>query len=168
MLIEPGYLDADGRTSWETESRRYMSGFRYGWQALLTGFRAQHVSGPDAAAQEDFLVGHMVGIFTNHPDNPYHCGDGYSAPNWRFGALSSSTWRNAPDAAMDRLAFGATAFSGSVLLMSGACNNWLGPLQPSFLSRFENAALAVIQDAGHDVVWDNPDAALAAISAFLD
>jgi len=168
VLIEPGYLDAAGRAAWEEESASYMSGPSYIWQSIATGFRAQHVSGPDAAAPDDFLIGHMVGVFTNHPDNPYHCGNGYAAPNWRFGALSSNTWRNAAATEVDRLGANSAEFQGPVLLMTGACNHWLGPVQGPHLSRFANAELVTIQEAGHDVVWDNPDAAISVIRSFLD
>lgn len=168
VLIEPGYLDAAGRAAWTTESTTYMSGPSYIWQAVMTGFRAQHVSGPDAAAQDDFLIGHMVGVFTNHPDNPYHCRTGYTAPSWRFGAVSSTVWRDAPDASMDRLGVNAGAFSGPVLFLTGACNTWLGPRQDGHMSMFANAELMTIPDAGHDVVWDNPEATIAAIRGFLN
>lgn len=168
VLIEPGYLDAAGRAAWVEESATYMSGPHYIWQAVTTGFRAQHVSGPDAAAQDDFLIGHMVGVFTNQPDNPYHCGDGYTAPNWRFGALSSNIWRAAPATEVDQLGSNLAEFQGPALLVAGECNDWLGPLQRQHLSRFTNAELVTIPGAGHDVVWDNPDATLAAIRAFLN
>jgi proline iminopeptidase len=55
-----------------------------------------------------------------------------------------------------------------VLFMAGACNDWIGePLQSEHLSRFADATLVVVPDAGHDVIWDNPDATLAIIRAFL-
>ncbi len=168
ILIEPGYLDAAGRGAWEDEGTSYMSGPRYIWEGIITGFRAQHVSGPDPAAPDDFLIGHMVGVFTNHPDNPYHCGDGYTAPSWRFGAQSSASWRDAPAAEVDRIGSQLSAFRGPVLLMRGACNDWLGALQQQHLRHFTNAELVTIPRAGHDVVWDNPDATLAAIRSFLN
>lgn len=168
VLIEPGYLDAAGHTAWQTESQRYLSGFTYWREALLTGFRAQHVEGPDAAAQNDFLIGHMVGVFTNHPDNPYHCGDGYTAPNLRFGSLASNTWGVASMADFEHLTSQANAFAGPVLLMAGACNSWTGAaLQEQHQGFFDSAELSVIVDAGHDVIWDNPMASLRTIRAFL-
>ncbi len=168
VLIEPGYLDAAGFAAWETESQRYLSGYTYWREAVLTGFRAQHVEGPDDAAQIDFLIGHMVGVFTNHPDNPYHCGDGYTAPGWRFGSLSSDTWGVAQMADFGRFTTGVIAFAGPVLLMTGECNSWTGPaLQEQHQGFFRSADLSVIADAGHDVIWDNPDATLSTIRAFL-
>ena len=74
----------------------------------------------------------------------------------------------APASDIDRIAAGAAAYAGQVLLMAGACDDWLGePLQRQHLSRFADAELVVIPDAGHDVIWDNPEGALTAIRAFL-
>lgn len=168
VLIEPGYLSAEGYAAWQAASQSYLSGAAYWREAILTGFRAQHVEGPDDTAAHDFLIGHMVGTFTNHPENPYHCGAGYSAPSWRFGGLSSDTWDAAPKADLTRLTSSARAFAGPVLLMAGACDGWIGePLQRQHLELFQNAQLAVAPDAGHDIIWDKPDASLASIRDFL-
>lgn len=167
VLIEPGYLDSAGKSAWDEVASRYLSGAMYWSEALVTGFRAQQVDGPDPAAADDFLVGHMVGVFTNHPENPYHCGSGYEAPSWRFGALASQAWADAPDAEVDRLGANVRTFDGPVLLLAGACNDWLGALQNDHHRLFSSADLQVIPEAGHDVIWDNPEAALAAIRNFL-
>ena len=169
VLIEPGYLDLEGRQAWKAESQTYLSGIAYWREAVLTGFRAQHVSGPDPEAADDFLIGHMVGEFTNHPENPYHCGDGYTAPSWRFGAQSSEAWEAATAADLSRISAGAATYSGPVLFLPGGCNEWIGEtLQAEHAAQFAGATLEVIPNAGHDVVWDNPDATLSVIRHFLD
>ncbi|MGR3513020.1 MAG: alpha/beta fold hydrolase [Paracoccaceae bacterium] len=168
VLIEPGYLDSAGKSAWNKVANRYMSGAGYWAKAVVTGFRAQHVDGTDPAAADDFLIGHMVAVFTDHPRNPYHCGDGYAAPSWRFGATASRAWAATSDAVVDRLAANVRRFGGRVLLLGGECNNWLGPLQNTHRQRFGNASFETIPTAGHDVVWDNPDASLDAVRRFLD
>ena len=168
VLIEPGYLDAAGRAAWEKVAATYMTGPRYARQAITTGFRAQHVQGPDAWAADDFLIGQMVGSFASHPKNPYHCGGGYGAPGWRFGALASNTWRNTPDDEVDRLRSNLDQFQGPVLLISGACDSWLGPLQRQHQSLFARAQWVSIPKAGHDVIWDTPGETLTAIRGFLE
>ena len=168
VLIEPGYLDAAGMAAWNARAAAYMSGPGYLWQSILNGFRAAHVTGPDEEAGDDFLIGRMVGVFADHPENPYHCGAGYTAPTWRFGARASTIWRGAAPSDADRIAIG-TAYDGPVLILAGECNHWTGPpLQTRHAARFPNAALGIVPDAGHDVVWDNPDAAIDAIAQFLD
>ena len=167
ILIEPGFLDAAGKAQWEAASGGYMSGPTYWMQAILNGFRSAHVSGPDGHASEDFLIGRMVALFADHPGNPYHCGGGYTAPGWRFGAAANRLWAQAPAADLERIARG-TVFRGPVLFLAGACNDWTGePLQSRHAARFPDARLHVIPDAGHDVVWDNPDATLPVIRDFL-
>ncbi|MCE8546022.1 alpha/beta hydrolase [Ruegeria pomeroyi] len=168
VLIEPGYLDRAGKSARDEVASRYMSGTGYWAEAVMTGFRAQHVDGPDPAAADDFLVGHMVGVFTDHPENPYHCGDGYDAPGWRFGAMASRAWSDTPDAVVDRLAAKVRRFDGPVLLLTGECNDWLGPLQKTHLQLFANGSSQIIPNAGHDVIWDNPEATLDVIRRFLD
>jgi len=168
VLIEPGFLDAAGRDRWEAQSRKFMSGPSYWREAILTGFRAQHVNGPDQRAQEDFLIGHMVDAFANHPLNPYHCGTGYTAPNWRYGAGASEMLRDIGPGDLNGIAARAADFDGQVLLMAGACNVWTGSdLQHHHRSHFRDAHVVVVDDAGHDVVWDNPTASVAAIRVFL-
>lgn len=168
VLIEPGYLDASGRELWRLRARRFLSGPGYLAALIAAPFRAAHVDGPDADAARDFLIGRMVHAFANHPDNPYHCGAGYRAPMRRFGALASEVWDTAAAAEVDRIAKGAEAYAGPVLLIAGACDDWLGEaLQAGHQERFRHARLSVIPDAGHDVIWDNPDAALAEIGSFL-
>jgi proline iminopeptidase len=167
VLIEPGYLNSDGKAAWEARAANFMSGGGYAVAAVLNGFRSAHVTGPDDQASDDFLIGRMVGAFLDHPQNPYHCGEGYTAPSWRFGSLASALWRDAPDEELDRIVLG-TGYQGPVLFVAGACNDWTGePLQSRHAALFEQARLEVVPEAGHDVVWDNPGAAIPLISAFL-
>ena len=168
ILIEPGYLDAAGHQAWRRESEKYLSGIAYWREAVLTGFRAQHVSGPDPAAAHDYLIGHMVRVFTNHQENPYHCGAGYTSPNWRFGAQASEAWDATAEAELGQVAAGAATYPGPVLLLAGECNEWIGEArQIEHAAQFANATLDVIPGAGHDVVWDNPDATLSVLRSFL-
>lgn len=167
VLIEPGYLDADGKVAWEARAAEFMSGAGYAMAAVLNGFRAAHVTGPDEQARDDFLIGQMVEAFASHPHNPYHCGEGYSAPTWRFGSRANALWRDASVADLDRIAEG-TGYNGPVLFMAGGCNDWTGaPLQSRHAALFANARLEVVPEAGHDVVWDNPAVAIPVISVFL-
>lgn len=169
ILIEPGFLNASERAEWVERAARYMSGPAYLGKAIMTGFEAQHVEGPDAHAANDYLVGQMVHAFTDHPDNPYHCpNEAYDAPSWRFGAAASDAASKASDAEIDRLIEGTSSYHGPVLLLAGECDTWIGAdLQLRHAQLFARSTVTVIADAGHDVVWDNPEATLAALRAFL-
>ena len=168
-LIEPGFLSAPERAAWVERATRYMSGSAYLGKAIMTGFEAQHVEGPDAQAATDYLVGKMAHAFADHPDNPYHCpNEAYDAPSWRFGATASDAASKASDAEIDRLIEGAGSYRGPVLLLTGECDTWIGAdLQLRHARLFARSTVTVIADAGHDVVWDNPEATLTALRAFL-
>mgnify|MGYP005830228635 CR=1 FL=1 len=167
VLIEPGFLDAEGLTAFETRRAALSRSPRVIWAGVLAGFRARGVGG-DAEAARDSIVGAVVHAFANHPANPYHCpGQSYDAPAWRFGSrVSDAFWRD-PAAALDAVAHGLT-FGGPVLIVAGGCNDWTGaPLQVRHAGLFPDASMDVIEGAGHDTTWDKPDATLAAIRSFI-
>ena len=169
VLIEPGFLSADEADAFMEAMQPYLRSPGGLWQMLLAGFRASHVTGPDAEAANDYLIGQMVHWFAAHPDNPYHCpGVPWDSPAWRFGAhAGQAVQAQASRADLDSLG-DAGGFAGPVLLMSGACDSWIGPaLQERHLALYADGRHVVIQDAGHDVIDDQPAAALAAIRDFL-
>ncbi|MCB1338134.1 MAG: alpha/beta hydrolase [Maritimibacter sp.] len=169
VLIEPGFLSAAEAEDFAAKMKGYLRNPGGLAQMGLAGFRATHVTGPDPDAANDFLVGQMVHWFASHPDNPYHCpGAPWNSPAWRYGARSGQAVQaQATPEDFDSLG-DVQGFTGPVLLMSGACDSWIGPpLQERHLSLFPNATHVVIDDAGHDVVDDQPAAALVAIRSFL-
>ncbi|MFG6593737.1 alpha/beta fold hydrolase [Sulfitobacter sp. 1A13368] len=92
VLIEPGFLDAEGLTSFEARRAALSRSPRVVWAGLLAGFRARGVTG-DAEAARDSIVGTVVHAFANHPANPYHCpGQTYDTPAWRFGSCASDAF----------------------------------------------------------------------------
>ncbi|MGV6813014.1 MAG: alpha/beta fold hydrolase [Brevirhabdus sp.] len=174
VLIEPGFLDQAGLEAWQTRAQVMIDDFSRSFAGLSTVaaavFGSLHISGPDDAARDDFFMGQMVGGFANHPDNPYHCpNQRYDAPSWRLGSLSmTAVPEQTPPAQVDAIAGNAARFAGPVLFLTGACDNWLGTsLQRRHAGLFANAQIVEIAGAGHDVVHDQPKAALAAIRAFL-
>ncbi len=163
VLAEPGYLDWAEYVLWQQRYDDLMKGWDTTKLMIQAGFEAQHVDGPDDHAADDYLVGQrMIPAFVNHPDNPYHRpGQPYTAPSWRFGKTASD--------ALTGETFGtSTDFDGPVLFLAGADNDWIGePLQRSHAERYANAELAVVPDAAHDMVWDNPTHTIAIIRNFL-
>ena len=169
VLIEPGFLSAQDADAFFARMNSMTRTPAFLWTMLVSGFRAQHVTGRDAEASSDFLYGQVVHAFASHPDNPYHCpGETFDSPTWRFGARASrAVLAQASRADLDSLG-AVSGFTGPVLLMSGACNDWIGaPLQEKHLRLFSNARHTEIPGAGHDVIDDQPEDALAALRAFV-
>ncbi|WP_438987456.1 alpha/beta fold hydrolase [Marivivens donghaensis] len=167
VLIEPGFLDADGLAAFERRRAALSRTPRVIWAGLLAGFRARAIVG-DVEAGRDSIVGTVVHAFANHPVNPYHCaGQPYDAPSWRFGSRVSDTFWRHPFAALGPISRGLT-YTGPVLILAGGCNDWTGPsLQTAHAEMFPDAQLVTIPEAGHDTVWDQPKHTLRAIRTFL-
>jgi proline iminopeptidase len=167
VLIEPGFLDADGLAAFESRRTALSRRPRVLWAGVLAGFRARGVAG-DADAAQDSIVGAVVQAFATHPANPYHCpGQPYDAPAWRFGSRASDAFWRDPAAVLGAITAGL-AFSGPVLLVAGGCNDWTGvPLQTRHAGLFSDARIAVIDGAGHAALWDRPQVTLDAIGSFL-
>lgn len=88
-------------------------------------------------------------------------------PAWRLGSRASDAFWHDPATALGAIAPGL-AFPGPVLILAGGCNDWTGaPLQARHAGLFPDAAMEVIEGAGHDTTWDKPDATLAAIRSFI-
>lgn len=169
ILLEPGFFTGEEMQDWMTQAEPYMSGLGFYWQATIAAFQSLHVSGPDARAGQDHMMSEIIHTFVNHPDNPYHCpGGDFDAPAWRFGATASQTAGKTGAAEIDLIAQGAESYPGPVLLLAGACNNWLGEdAQRVHLSFFQNGELKIVPNSGHDMIWDNPDETMPLIRAFL-
>lgn len=169
ILLEPGFFTGEEMQDWMTQAQPYMSGLGFYWQATIAAFQSLHVSGPDTRAGQDHMMSEIIHTFVNHPDNPYHCpGEDFDAPAWRFGATASQTAGKTRAAEIELIAQGAESYPGPVLLLAGACNDWLGEdAQRVHLSFFQNGELKTVPNSGHDMIWDNPDETLPLIRAFL-
>ena len=173
VLIEPGFLSAaEGDAffaAFEEQLKAGMARPAFLWQFLRARFQALHVDGPDDHARADFTAHVGAHLFYNLPDHPFHCPDApFDSPSWRTGGLASQA---VPSQASreDLDSLGAVdGFTGPVLLVSGGCDAWLGAaLQEAHAALFANARHVTVPDAGHDVIDDQPDAALALIRDFL-
>lgn len=174
VLIEPGFLDASGMVAWMAQANRVIRRMllRPGGLVFLAGtvIGAMRLSGPDADAARDHVAGRMVHAFANHPDVPYACpGTSYDSPAWRIGARAmSAVPRSVSPDRVNAIAAGAGAWPGRVLFLTGACDSWIGAARQSVHAKaFGRTTVIELADAGHDVVDDQPDAAVAAIRRFL-
>jgi proline iminopeptidase len=171
VLMEPGSFNAEEQHAWQARANQLQSGVEYFLQAVIAGFQAQHVNGPDEQASKDYMIERMITLFVNRADNPYHCqGKPYNAPLRRFGSTAySAIFDKASNSDFNLIGTGARKFNKPVLLLAGACDSWIGPeLQKKHLAYFRDAKMQIIPDSAHDMVWDKPSATVEAIRAFLD
>ena len=169
ILLEPGFFTGEDMQDWTAEAKPYLSGFGFYKNVAVIGFQSLHVSGPDSNAREDYMMGEIIHQFANHPENPYHCpGEKFDAAAWRFGATASQTAGNTGAAEIDLIARGAENYTGPVLLLASACNDWIGEeAQRIHLSFFQQGELMTVPNSGHDMIWDNPDETLPLIRTFM-
>ena len=169
ILLEPGFFTGAEMQDWMTQAKPYMSGLGFYRKAVIAAFQSLHVSGPDSNAGQDYMMSDIIHEFANYPDNPYHCpGEEFDAAAWRFGATASQTAGKTDAGEIDLIAQGAESYTGPVLLLASACNDWIGEdVQRVHLSYFQNGEIGIIPNAGHDMIWDNPDDTMPLIRAFL-
>lgn len=170
ILLEPGFFNGEEAQDWMTQAQPYMSGPGFYTKAAISAFESLHVSGPDSSAGSDHMMSEIIHEFVNHPENPYHCpGEEFDAAAWRFGATASQAAGKTDSAEFELIAKGAQNYPGPVLLLASACNDWIGEdAQRVHLSFFQQGELQVVPNAGHDMIWDNPDETMPLIRAFLD
>lgn len=169
ILLEPGFFTGEEMQDWMDQAKPYMSGLGFYQKAATFAFQSLHVSGPDSSAGQDYMMSEIIHEFANHPENPYHCpGQDFDAAAWRFGATASQAAGKTAASEIDLIAQGAESYPGPVLLLASACNTWIGAEAQRVHQRyFQHAELMVVPNSGHDMIWDNPDATLPLIRAFL-
>ena len=178
VLAEPGMLTTETARLLMTETndmtpRPSAALARLGARAF---FRSLHVSGPDADARADFLLGSlMFAPFKGHPTERYYCGADVrtaSLPLWRAGArVPRALFASArgPDGAWHvDFTRGVERFPGKVLFLAGGCDAILGEaMQRRHMASFPRAELAVIPEAGHTMFGERPAESLAAVRRYF-
>lgn len=159
----------------------------FSWELFRTGAAAgresQRVSGPDEDAREDFRMGYIA--FRSNPG--YACeeaagsGTGVGSASegeadlahspeeeyWRFGAVAfgriSDTLGQGARRQRD-LTIGIDAYRGETVFVAGSCNTVIGPdFQRMQAALIPAARLEVIEDAGHQLMLDQPEATVAVV-----
>jgi pimeloyl-ACP methyl ester carboxylesterase len=136
-----------------------------------------YVYGPDDDARDDFLQKALTELdVPGHPLAAYQCDGALETaylPAWRAGARAQEAiLERARDEAghitLDLVSPNIKRFPHKVLLVAGSCNTVIGPeAQRHNMDLFSNAELAVIQDAGHTMFGEQPEASLAVLRRYL-
>jgi len=178
VLAEPAFLTAEQGNHWYEQIGRGQPPLSW---ALLGGvwrswIESLYVYGPDEDARRDFFTHQVMNLdVPGHPLASYYCAsDPHSAYDtvWRTGSRS---FRAIIENAMvgghfqhDLVSTKAKRFPHKVLFVAGRCNTVIGPdVQRQNLSLFANAELAVVEDAGHTMFGERPEASLAILQRYL-
>lgn len=178
VLCEPGFLTAD----MSKEFMRRTNGFKVDMNfknILLIGkivLRGLHVDGPDDQAIKDYIFQNLVGSeVENHPMAGYFCGEKFEAKNMSYWRLSMEASQSIPKSQLDAdgnmvldLVSGVENFPDTVLFIAGACNKFIGPdYQQKQVKHFPRYELSVIENAGHNMHIDQPEAFFKLVRAYF-
>jgi proline iminopeptidase len=178
VLAEPDFLTAEQANHWYEQIGHgqpplSLALFEGVWRSWIESL---YVYGPDEDARRDFFTHQVMNLdVPGHPLAAYYCGsDPHSAynPVWRTGSRS---FRSIVKSAMedghfkrDLVSTNVKRFPHKVLFVAGRCNTVIGPeAQRQNLGLFANAELAVIEDAGHTLFGERPQAALSVLKRYL-
>jgi proline iminopeptidase len=179
VLAEPGFLTPElGNRFVKTLDER--SGFSMASLGALLHAAASAVKLPGPDVDIDARLDHLGRELSRHggPGNPvlgYFCGrdlDKAYLPSWRPGVRSMVTMlgraSNEDGQVVLDLSRGIEAYRREVLLVSGSCNEIIGPeVQEQHRRLFPQARLAVIQGAGHTMFGERPDESLSLIRQYF-
>ena len=175
VLAEPGFLNSEFAEKWaEGTQLHFSSGLLYYF--LKTKFESLHVNGPDENASDDYF-GHQLNLYqgSDHPQASYYCEGVKPDENvsWRYGAaVGNAMSQQAVDSDGNfniNLVEGVEQFENTVLFMTGECQQLIGAeYQSQQMKLFSHAELAIIPGAGHEMFFENPEASVEVVRAYLN
>ena len=175
VLAEPGFLTSEFAEKFSEATQIRFSGSLLAY-FLKTKFESLHVNGPDKYASDDYFV-HQWNLYQgrDHPQVGFRCsGDTpKESETWRFGSTASNAlFQQAVDEDGNfdiNLAAGVENFKNTVLFMTGECQTIIGAdWQSQQMELFPNTVLTVIPNAGHEMFFENPEASVEVVRAYLD
>jgi len=175
VLAEPGFLTTEfAAKQIEGTKIRFTSGILYHF--FKTKFEAFHVSGTDEHASDDYFA-HQFPLYqgSDHPQASYYCEGSFPEEevSWRFGARGASHIQQEAVDADGNLDItfieGVENFTNKVLFLTGECQTLIGAeWQTRQMEFFPAAELAVIPDAGHEMFFENSEASISVVRAYLN
>lgn len=178
VFAEPGFLTPELGDRFLAElDRRSAPNVAALTAALRTASAALRLSVPegDEDARLDFFFTEMSRFDGEAPLSGYFCGRQLSrgkTESWRLGARALETLleRAVDDdgrVTLD-LSPGPRTFPREVLLVTGSCNEIIGPaVQAEHQRLFRKARLTVMQGAGHTMFGERPDESLRLIRDYF-
>nr|NQU91412.1 alpha/beta hydrolase [Bacteroidota bacterium] len=178
VLAEPGILVPEMASMFQERTNGLAAEFSFPlvWHIVKSWFESLHVEKIDAGAKNDYFLARLIFDYKgeNHPLRGYYCGGRLpeEIPIWRWGALAAFTIPN--DNFDDdgnftaNLTTGVQDFSGKVLFLTGACDTYLSKdFQEMNMRYFNNAHMVLVENSGHYMFSDNPNACNRIVSDFF-
>lgn len=178
VFAEPGFLTPELGDRFLAElDRRSTPNVAALAAVLRTASAALRLSVPDGDddARLDFFFTEMSRFQGEAPLSGYFCGRQMSrgkTESWRLGARALRTLLESALAEDGRVALdlspGPRAFPREVLLVTGSCNEIIGPeVQAEHRRLFQRARLAVMTGVGHTMFGERPDEALRLVRDYF-
>ena len=175
VLAEPGFLNTNSAEEWAAGTQmRFSPSVLYYF--MKTKFESMHVKEPDDQAADDYFS-HQINLYQgdDHPQASYYCQGDKPDENvsWRFGAAAGNAISQEAvdqDGNFDiNLTAGVEQYEYKILFMTGECQQLIGAdFQSRQMALFPRAELAVISNAGHEMFFENPEASIEAVRAYLN
>ena len=175
ILAEPGPLTPTIAKVYEAELKLTIN-----WELIVhlgkAYFKSLHVEEIDDQARNDFFFQYFTSTkeVEHHPMAPYFCNNDITNADfdyWRFSATSSYEIMMKGmqgDKSSMNLADGGKAFTNKILFLAGDCNQLIGPdFQEQQRLLFANTEMVIINNAGHFMFSEEPDACDAAVRNFM-
>jgi proline iminopeptidase len=178
ILAEPGFLTTEMSELFNERTNGFKVDMTWS-NIVLIGkivLRGLHLKGPDDQAIKDYIYGNLVTAnVDNHPMAGYFCNNEYDSTQIDFWRLSMEAARSIPNSQMDEhgnmqidLVTGVEHYPDTVLFITGECNSFIGPdYQEMHLKYFPRHKMEVIENAGHNMFLDQPEAFFKVVRAFL-
>ena len=171
VLAEPGALTTE-KMNEQLQIQRSIVDLPWVWKAVWTGFEGAHISDP--IQRTDYINGTMAHYGLTRPNHGYNCPQSdYESSYWRWGgdAFTHIIESARDESGLVRLDFYAgeqSVYTEPVLFMAGRCNTWIGPdWQQAHLSLYADAELVIIEDSGHEMFGEQPEASIGAVRDYL-
>jgi proline iminopeptidase len=178
VLAEPPFLTAERGDRWfeaVRESRPPLPArLAVAWRALMESL---YIYGPDDDARADFLRQGMLGLEApEHTLAGYYCDADLTTarlPVWRTGARASDdilarSHDESGHFTIEPVSPNVKRFPHKVLLVAGSCDAIIGAeVQRQHMSLFSNAELSIIENAGHTMFGEQPEASLAVLRRYF-
>jgi proline iminopeptidase len=179
VLAEPEFLTAERGNEWWAAVHGGKAPISLPlsigvWRSLM---QSLYVYGPDDDARGDFFAQAVANLdVPQYPFAGYYCAGaprGAELESWRIGAravdgILEKASKDSGKFSADVISPGVKRFPHKVLLLAGSCNSVTGPqAQRQNMDLFANAELAVIENAGHTMFGEQPEASLAVLRRYL-